>query len=559
VAPKDIAAPGRRRVFRDKGTWGDASLLDHWDLSVLSSPSKDAIIDTRGCRYSYSRADEDADRFAGYLQGHGVRPGDRVIVQLPNWAEYLVVVIACYKLGVVPIPVTTTLRHADLSQVIRQSGACALVIPAAFRHADHSEIAEEVRGSLLGPALVVVVADRLPAGARGMTLLSSAIERSAPLPRGQRRPGRGTDLAAVLFTSGSEAAPKGVMLSHDNIIASERSFAHTLRIGHPDRMLMPAPLGHATGFLHGLMLPMMVDATSVLVDQFTGDRTLAMINSQRCTCGMATPTIIRRILEACDEQACALSDSLRFLCCGGAPVPRQLLARSRSHGVRLYSVYGSTESAPHTSTMCLDDDTRVLTTDGRAVPDVEVRVVDPATRRTLPPGVEGEEASRGPNVFLGYLDDPERTASVLDEDGWYYSGDLCVMDQDGYVRITGRIRDIIIRGGENISPLELEQTIRDMPGVRDVAVVGRPEPEMGERACAFIVLAGGAAPLTVADLKAFFVDRGLAKYKIPEYVELVDALPLNASGKVSKNELRRMAAAQTSGSSLVSSRAEASS
>ena len=522
-----------------RGVWGDASLLDYWALSVKSSPLKEAVVDARGRRPTYGQVDVESDRLAAYLRGCGIGAGDVVAVQLPNWSEYLTVVVACWKLGAVVLPVVTTLRHADLAEVLERADARVLVQPVCCRNTDYIDLARRVRGCLREPGLVILVGDSLPPdGGNDVGLLSELISRTDGLPTQARTPGRGADVAAVLFTSGSEAKPKGVVLSHDNIIASERSFAHALRIGHSDRMFMPAPIGHATGFLHGLVMPVMVGATSVLLDVFDGRRALAMLNRESCTCGMAPATIVSAIVDVCEQEGAALCDSLRFLCCGGSPVPRQLLARVRRHGPRLYSVYGSTESAPHTLTMCLDDDERVLTTDGRAVADVQVKVVDPRTRQEVAPEVEGEEASRGPNVFLGYLGDPELTSSVLDADGWYYSGDLCVMDTEGYIRITGRLKNVIIRGGENISPVEVEDVVRDYPGVREVAVVAMPDPVMGERACAFVVMAQGHAPVTTASLKDLFVGRGLAKYKIPERVVIVDALPFTDSGKVRKPELR---------------------
>lgn len=224
-------------------------------------------------------------------------------------------------------------------------------------------------------------------------------------------------------------------------------------------------------------------------------------------------------------------------------MPRSLAREALDHGVRLLSVYGSTESAPHTLTTPADDLERVLTTDGRPVPGVEVRVVDPVTREPLPVGEVGEAASRGPQVFCGYLDDPALTAAVLDADGWYYSGDLARLDADGYLRIVGRAKDVIIRGGENISAAEVEQVLRECPGVRDAAAVAMPDRRLGECVCAYLVLEPGVPAPDVPALREQFLARGLAKYKIPAHVEVVDALPLSPAGKVRKDVLRERAAA----------------
>ena len=212
-------------------------------------------------------------------------------------------------------------------------------------------------------------------------------------------------------------------------------------------------------------------------------------------------------------------------------------------GVAIHSVYGSTESAPHTMTRPGDPIDRVINTDGRAVPGTQIRIVDPITRAVLPPGTEGEEASRGPGVFAGYAWDPERTAAALGADGWYYSGDLAVMDEEGYLRITGRIKDTIVRGGENISALEVEDVLLRHPAVRDAAVVAAPQPRLGECVCAFIVMRSGTEPLTLEAVREFFSLMEVARFKTPERVVIVDVLPLTATGKVCKGDLRALAAA----------------
>ncbi|MFT3877980.1 MAG: AMP-binding protein [Propioniciclava sp.] len=378
-------------------------------------------------------------------------------------------------------------------------------------------------------------------GGRRPWLLAEAL-RCAPLPPHEWADAAGDDLAAVLFTSGSEAEPKGVMLTHNNLISSELAFAQALELGHTDVVLMPAPLGHATGFLRGVVLPLITRGTAVLCDVHEGAEMAALAARYGATWSMAVPSVMDALLSASAEMPDALA-RLRFLGCGGSPVPRPLMARAHALGIRLTSVYGATESAPHTLTTAHDSAERVLSTDGRACPGVEIRVVDPRTRAPLPPGVEGEEASRGPAVFAGYLGRPELTASVLDADGWYYSGDLAVMDADGYVRITGRRKDVINRGGEKISPAEVEQILLAHPAIARIAVVAMPDAQLGERACAFLVVAPGQQPVSLHDLCCYFVARGVAKFKIPERLEYVDALPMTSSGKVSRGRLRRRAAA----------------
>lgn len=529
----------RERLYRSRGLWGDASLCDHWDLTTASAPDQLAVVDAHGRRWTYAHVDERSDRLAMALRSRGIRSGAVVAVQLPNWSAYLVVAAACWKLGAVIVPLLTSYRQADLRYLLRASGATTLIQPQHFRRTDYRGMAREVHSALNEPALNIMVGE---GNDTDLIWMDSLIESSQRLPRAERTPGRGNDLAAIIFTSGSESKPKGVMHSHNTLIAAERSFISSLHIDHRDRMFMPAPLAHATGFLHGLIMPVIARATSVWLDIVCGDAALDMINSEACTCGMASPTVVSTILDACSPGE-KLTSSLRFFCCGGSPVPRALLHRIRAHGSRLFSVYGSTESPPHTLTTQTDDDRYVLRSDGRAAPDIEIQIVEPSTRTPLPRGVEGEQASRGPQVFLGYLNQPELTAEVLDSEGWYYSGDLCVMDEDGYIRITGRRKDVIIRGGENISPAEVEELIRSLPQVLDVAVVAMPDPIMGERACAYICLRPHAQPVAVADLRAHFINHGIAKFKIPERVEIVTELPMTESGKVRKGILRERIAA----------------
>jgi acyl-CoA synthetase len=526
--------------YRRHGLWGDASLYDYWSLTVRSAPEREAVVDSRGTRWTYRQVESLASRLAGYLRESGLNAGDVVTVQLPNWAEFLVVNVACLKLGAVINPVLPQHRHAELSHRIGLCGSKVLVMATQFRSMDYRDLAAQLVREQPTLSTVVAIENRGHVDDR-FTSFDQAVHHD-PVTAQDCRPGRGSDVAAVLFTSGSEAKAKGVVLSHDNLLASERAFAYDLNIGHADRMFMPGPLGHATGFLHGMTMPYMVGATSVLLDVFCGPDARDMIEAERCTCAMGTTAVIRELFDACEESGHQLS-SLRKLCSGGAPVPRTLLERALRFGVRLHSIYGSTESAPHTLTRSGDPDERVVGTDGRAVTGTEIMVVDPKTRRRLPPGVEGEEASRGPAVFLGYLGEPALTRKVLDSNGWYYSGDLAVLDEAGYLRITGRIKDVIVRGGENISAIEVEEIIREHPGVKDVAVVAMPHDRLGESACAYVIQPPGARRIELEELQEFFILRGIAKYKIPERIEFADSLPMTPTAKVRKADLRAHIAA----------------
>ncbi|EAM2518619.1 hypothetical protein EKE42_05360 [Salmonella enterica] len=304
-----------------------------------------------------------------------------------------------------------------------------------------------------------------------------------------------------------------------------------------DVFLMPAPLGHATGFLHGVTAPFLIGARSVLLDIFTPEACLTLLAQQRCTCMSGATPFIYDLLCAVEQQPADLS-SLRFFLCGGTTIPKKVARDCQQRGIKLLSIYGSTESSPHSMVNLGDSTSRMMNTDGYAATGVEIKIVD-EDRNTLPAGHEGEEASRGPNVFMGYLDEPELTARALDNEGWYYSGDLCRMDEDGYIKITGRKKDIIIRGGENISSREVEDILLQHPRIHDACVVAMPDERLGERSCAYVVLKPPHLSLTLEEVIAFFSRKRVAKYKYPERIVIVEKLPRTASGKVQKFLLRQ--------------------
>jgi len=526
--------PGLDREYRACGEWGDAGLYDQWRAALAAVPDGEAVVDSRGVRASYAEVDADAARLAGYLAEAGVGAGDVLTVVMPNRAEFLTVYIACLKLGVIINPSLPQLRFSELHD---QAGRChttAMVVLTRFRSVDHADDTHRLASSC--PALRTVLTLGEPTLGGPFVGFEDAL-RHERLPEELCTPGGGNDVAAVLFTSGSEARPKGVMLTHNNILAGERGFIRALAIAQGVRMFMPAPVAHATGFLHGIAMPMMRQGCCILLDSFTGDRAARMMNAERATSTMGSTTIITELLDAA-EKIGGLHHGLRRICCGGAPVPRVLVERALRMGVVVHSIYGSTESAPHTATRPDDDLDRVVHTDGRAVPGTQVRIVDPVTRRPLPPGAEGEEASRGPAVFSGYVNDPDLTASVLDADGWYYSGDLAVMDEAGYIRVTGRIKDTIVRGGENISAREVEELLLHHPAVAQAAVVAMPDRRLGECVCAFVVMRGDAEPITLDGVRELFGTLEVARFKTPERVEVIASMPLTPTGKVRKVELR---------------------
>lgn len=522
----------QKNKYRQKGYWGDATLVDFWEMAVLSAPGKVAVVDLQGTSYTYAELDDAAGRVASFLKDSGVEPGDFVSLQIPGWAEFTVIYVACLKVGAVVNPLLPNFREEELSYILKKCESKVMFVPSHFRKLDYPAMIDDIASGLPNLSKVVVVEKEKKAD--GALTLARILDEYSPLTGKNRR--SANDLAAVLFTSGTEGFPKGVMLTHNNIIASERAYTAAFNLTSFDVMLMPAPVSHATGFHHGVTAAFMIGAKCVLQDIFNPDVCLNLIEHERCTAGMGSTPLVFDLLRALQKKAYDIS-SLRFFCCGGSPVPRYLLQQSLKAGFKVVGVYGSTESVPHTAAKLDDPFEKIIYTDGCALPSVEIKVVD-ASRRLVVSGVEGEEASRGPNVFVGYLKEPELTACVLDADGWYYGGDLCKMDEDGYIQITGRKKDIIIRGGENISSSEVEGILFQHPNVLDVSVVGMPDPRLGEKSCAYVVLNHADEMLTLEDVKAFFKGKCVAKYKYPERIEIVKNLPRTASGKVKKYLLR---------------------
>ncbi|HBN2039914.1 TPA: medium-chain fatty-acid--CoA ligase [Escherichia coli] len=523
----------RRAAYRQQGLWGDASLADYWQQTARAMPDKIAVVDNHGATYTYSALDHAASCLANWMLAKGIESGDRIAFQLPGWCEFTVIYLACLKIGAVSVPLLPSWREAELVWVLNKCQAKMFFAPTLFKQTRPVDLILPLQNQL--PQLQQIVGVDKLAPATSSLSLSQIIADNIPLTTAITT--HGDELAAVLFTSGTEGLPKGVMLTHNNILASERAYCARLNLTWLDVFMMPAPLGHATGFLHGVTAPFLIGARSVLLDIFTPDACLALLEQQRCTCMLGATPFVYDLLNLLEKQPADLS-ALRFFLCGGTTIPKKVARECQQLGIKLLSVYGSTESSPHAVVNLDDPLSRFMHTDGYAAAGVEIKVVNDA-RKTLPPGCEGEEASRGPNVFMGYFDEPELTARALDEEGWYYSGDLCRMDEAGYIKITERKKDIIVRGGENISSREVEDILLQHPKIHDACVVAMPDERLGERSCAYVVLKAPHHSLSLEEVVAFFSRKRVAKYKYPEHIVVIEKLPRTASGKIQKFLLRK--------------------
>jgi cyclohexanecarboxylate-CoA ligase/acyl-CoA synthetase len=499
---------------------------------------------------TYGELRDQAWRLASALRGLGVRSGDPVAVQVPNWNEFTVIYAALGRLGAVLVPIIPIYRHDEVSYILEHSGAVALVTCSMFRGFDYLAMANEVRDGC--PALLDVVTVRSPERSAELSYEDLVGSPDDAVPDGDSF-GPLPDVHAphaMVYSSGTEARPKGCLHSWATMTSLPRAAVEAMGFQDDDIMFMPSPITHTTGLTLGVLAPLVVGGGLHLLDVWDPLTALTRIAECRCTATASATPFIRMLLDAYQPEMHYVS-SLRLWLTAGAPIPAALIeeASERLVGCRLISAYGQSETM--VATMCTLEDPveRVANSDGRPIRGVELRIVDDKGR-VVGAGNEGEICYRGPGRMLGYWRDEIRTAASLDVEGWWHTGDVGRIDDAGYLRVTGRIKEIIIRGGQNISAREVEEHVLAHPKVSAVAVVGIPDIRLGEKACAFVVPAGGEAP-TLAELVAFLSrERRIAAQKMPERLEVVDELPMTASGKVQKYQLRDLIDAEVASQSV---------
>lgn len=519
----------RADEYRAAGYWDDDTLPAIVDRWADDGPSRPYLSDGVGA-LTWGEFRDQAWNLARALAERGVGRGDRVAVQLPNWNEYFVVYAACARLGVVMIPVVTVYRAGEVGFIVENSGAVALITCGVFRRFDHAAMAAEVTGE--GSLLRIVVRGEAGGALNLADLVAGAHGDLPAMPSAD-------DAHLILYSSGTESKPKGCLHTWNTSSFLPKQAVAALGMTRDDVMFMPSPVTHALGLTLGVMAPTLAGASVHLLDVFDPKTALERVAEHGCT-GTASPApFIRMMLDAYDAAAHDVSQ-LRFWLSAGAPIPAALVeeAASRFSGCRVVSAYGSSEVMM--ATVCRPDDPveRVASSDGGPVPGVEIRIVGDDGRAT-PTGVDGEIRYRGPGRLLEYWNRPDLTVSAIDDEGWWRTGDVGRVDDSGYLRVTGRIKDIIIRGGFNISAREVEEALLAHPAVANVTVIGLPDPTVGERACAVIELIGADVP-TVDELRDYLTGEAkLAIWKAPERIEIVTEWPVTATGKVQKFVLRR--------------------
>lgn len=518
----------RKAYYYEQGYWSDTTLGDIWEKQAASFASKTYVTDDQGTSLTYGEVDDQAGRLASWLVEQGVKPGDVVSFQLPTWAEFCIVYVACLKAGAVMHPLARNFNDDDLRYIMNRVGTVAFVCPTFFHKCDFERQALSVFDEV--PTLrTIAVVDKCAPSTTELPTLSDICRTHKPLTG---RPSvSADDVVCLLSTSGTTGKPKTAMYTHNTLIYSERVFVTGLGRCQDDVMFMPSPLNHATGFFHGLISPLLLGGRTVLQQDFKASEAVTLMNRERCTWSMGATPFIYDLLKHLDDTKSRI-DTLRLYLCGGAPVPGTMVQCAHRYGILLCEVYGSTESCPHVFVppeKCLEwnGEWSGIPFDG-----IEVRVVD-ESGNDVAPGVQGEELSRGPHQFVGYLNDRVRTDRALDDEGWFRSGDLCIYDSQGRIRISGRKKEIIIRGGENICAREIDGNLIGCPGIGDHATLGAPDERLGERICTFVVASGQERP-SLQDVTAFLADKHVAKRLWPERLEYIDEIPITPTGKVQR-------------------------
>ena len=519
----------------------DAPILEdtigaNFERTVAAHPHVDALVEvTTGRRWTYAELDAEINTVARGLMAAGLEVGDRIGIWAPNCAEWVLVQFAAAKIGAILVNINPAYRTHELAYVLEQSGLSMLVSATSFKSSDYAAMVGEVRPEASALQQVVFIGtadwDRLRESAAQISA-EQLVARQAGLSN--------SDPINIQYTSGTTGFPKGATLSHRNILNNGYFVTEQIRLRPGERLCIPVPFYHCFGMVMGNLGCTTHGATIVIpAPGFDPGLTLDAIESQRCTGVYGVPTMFIAMQNHADFAARDLS-SLRTGIMAGAVCPVEVMKRcvEDMHMAEVAIAYGMTETSPVSCQTLIDDDLERRTASiGRAHPHVEVKIVDPDTGETVDRGEPGEFCTRGYSVMLGYWREDDKTAQAIDSDGWMHTGDLAVMRADGYCNVVGRIKDMIIRGGENIYPREIEEFLYSHPDIEDAQVIGVPDDTYGEEVCAWIRMKANREPLDAAALRAFASGR-LAHYKIPRYVHLVDEFPMTVTGKIRKVDMR---------------------
>lgn len=534
----------------------DITMGDLLDEKARLFPDKDALIHPfEGVRFSTAQFRDACNRAARGFMALGIGKGDHVAIWATNYPQWIITQFATAKIGAVMVTVNTNYKKYELEYLLKQSDAMTLVMIGGVKDNDYvshiNAVCPELKdcrpGQLESKKLpylknVIFLDADTPAGMYHWSeldkLAETVREQDRAALQAQTDP---HDVINMQYTSGTTGFPKGVMLTHYNIINDGKMIGECMDFSEKDRLCIPVPLFHCFGCVLGVMASVTNDAAMIVVDHFNPVKVMQAVDEEKCTAVHGVPTMFIAMLENKDFDKYNFS-ALRTGIMAGSPCPVEVMKAvvDRMGASEITIAYGQTESSPVVTQTRTDDPIELrVSTVGRALPEMEVKIVDAETKEDVPPGVQGEIVTRGFQVMKGYYNMPEATAQAIDEDGWLHTGDLGVMNDNGYFKVTGRLKDMIIRGGENVYPREIEEFLYTHENVKDVQVVGVPDIKYGEEVLACIILKKGAEE-TEEDMIAY-VKKGLSKFKAPRYVKFVDEFPMTASGKIQKYKLREWA------------------
>lgn len=535
--------------YYEAGYWRRESFYGDVAVQAQSRPDKIFIFDST-TSYSFAQLRDDGLRLAVGLLRLGIGRGDRVVVQLPNWAEFGLVAVALSRLGAIIVPVMPIYRGAEVSYVVEHSGAVAAITAESGKGFSYIDMYAAIQGERPEQLRHLVVA-RASVSAHGTTP-SGATDLGSLLAHGDlaelaREVGPDSspdDPFLIVYTSGTTAKPKGCFHTYNAIRASSAAIAASIDYTSEDVQFGPSPITHSTGLVTSVVLPLITGASSHLMEAWEPTEGIERVQQHGCTVAVTATAFLQMMMGVHDPAEHDLS-SMRYWICAGAPIPGSVVVRAAEMlgGGRVLSLYGRSEN--FLTTMCTGKDApeRSATSDGRALAGASVRIVD-ALGDEVPRGSEGDIAYKGPSHMLGYYQNATETDALFTSDGYSRSGDLGFMDDDGYVRVTGRTKDIIIRGGLNVSARELEDLLLDHPAIGNVVAVGMPDERLGEKVCVYVIPAPGQEAPTLKEIVDFLRQRNVATPKLPERLEVVDSLPMTATGKIQKHLLREEIAAK---------------
>jgi cyclohexanecarboxylate-CoA ligase len=523
--------------YAGQGYWLNRTITDYLDEVAEQTPDKTAFIDSRR-QVTYAELRREVDRCALGLLELGVGPGDVVSFQLPNWIEWVVVHYAASRIGAISNPLIPIYREREVGFMVGLARSKVIVVPSDFRGFDHVGMVTGLRGQWPALGHVLVVGGRPGQGTQSwedfMATDWEARRDPASLPSFRPDP---DEVTLLIFTSGTTGEPKGVMHTHNTVVAANNPLPGRLGITADSVIHMASTLAHLTGFLYGARLNVQNGATCVLQDVWDPAVFVELVERHGITYTSAATPFLHDTLNAPNLAEHDMSSLVRF-CCMGAPIPRVLVreAKQKLPGLVVLGGWGQTENGLVTLGIPGDPEEKIVETDGYPWPGMRIRTVD-FEGKEVPPGEEGRLQVCGPTLFVGYAERLEMTRASF-EGPWFDTGDLARIDADGYVNISGRTKDVIIRGGENIPVAYVENVLYENPKVDSVALVAIPDPRLQERACACVILKPGVEELTFEEMQGFLKDKGVAKQYWPERLEILEEFPKTPSGKIRKFELR---------------------